>query len=265
MLQHRVIAIDPAPGKESTVFDGEGWSSKSAIHLREFVDQIAKEGSETLVCWDAPLTGPTNPARAGACGGDFTQRPIEKFFSRLQEGFKTPTGISVQGYAGCQHWTISRSLVGLPRVGRFDMPRHELPFHLIPESAADHRQRPRIVEIHPALAAWLWCRNIREAHANWVYKGRKEDSDMKARALQDMWDIVLRRTGFHQRLPAPETDDQFDAAIGFILGWLFLENEAGQNKRKVGILGDPKNGAFLVPYERELFDAWHNSKLRCQI
>lgn len=118
----RVIAIDPAPGKESTVFEGTEYLQLSAQELREYVDQLADAKESVLVCWDAPLTGPFDPASAGSYRFDFTKRPIERFFSLNETGFKTPKGISVLGYGACPHWTISRALLGLPRVGPYDEP-----------------------------------------------------------------------------------------------------------------------------------------------
>lgn len=158
MRVQRVIAIDPAPGKLTTVFDGAEYEGLSASELRDRIDQISSLGSDTLVCWDAPLTGPADPASAGMKPFDFTKRAIERFFSRQETGFKAPKGISVLGYGACPHWTISRSILGLPRVGPFDEPESKIPFHLLTGLDEKGDSRPSIVEIHPALAAWLWCR-----------------------------------------------------------------------------------------------------------
>ena len=169
-LRMKVSGIDPAPRRGLTVFDG----ADHDIKLEEsaaFVADLASD-DDLLVCWDAPLTGPPSSVVGGAAakGADLTQRPIESFFSRAGTGFKTPPGISVQGYAGCAHWTITRNLLGLPRVGRFDAPDESLPFHLL----TDHDQRSVagrcVVEVHPALALWLWCRESRDAAASWNYK-----------------------------------------------------------------------------------------------
>ena len=110
MPRPQVIAIDPAPSKRSTVFDGEGYSHLTDGGLRDYVNLIASERPGTLVCWDVPLTGPADRVRAGSFRYDFTKRSIERFFSIESTGFKTPNGISVLGYRACPHWTISRSL-----------------------------------------------------------------------------------------------------------------------------------------------------------
>src|SRR5580704_8258854 len=68
-----------------------------------------------LVAWDAPLTGPPDP-ESWTNGQDLTIRKIERFF-RNDPLYKVPKGISVLGYSGCSHWTITRRLLGLHRVG----------------------------------------------------------------------------------------------------------------------------------------------------
>ena len=257
MSRHRVIAIDPAPSKPSTVFDGNVYLPKTAEQLRGYVEEISGEGPETLLCWDAPLTGPANPVCAGSIPYDLTKRPIERFFSTKSTGFKTPKGISVLGYGSCPHWTISRSLLGLPRVGSFDTPEGQLPFHLITGPSCRDRQRPGIVEIHPALAAWLWCRKIRGAESNWVYKGRDDvPKPERKNAWEQMWKIIKRRADLSEDLRTPRTDDEFDAAVGYVLGAMFMRDEAGGREPSVAILGNAQDGTFLVPYEPELFRAW---------
>ena len=103
-----VIGIDPAPAKGLDTFDGK--DRHVALHnARAFMLALAS-GSDVLVCWDAPLTGPPTAVVAGAEASKsaYTQRPNESFFSRDNTGFKTPAGISVRGYSGCPHWTLSR-------------------------------------------------------------------------------------------------------------------------------------------------------------
>lgn len=257
MPDTRVIAIDPAPSKPSTVFDGVRYSSMSAPDLRRLLDRIAAEEPETLVCWDAPLTGPTDLARPGSNAGDFTQRPVERFFSREATGFKTPKGISVLGYGACPHWTISRSLLGLPRVGPFDAPACRLPFALVAENGLSDRRRPAVVEVHPALAAWLWCRGKRSVGAMWGYKDRNVAAADRRQIWQEMWEIILECVAFARCLPPPDTDDQFDAGIGYILGEMFVGGDAGGVSRST-ILGSADEGSFLLPHSDDLAAAWNH-------
>ena len=252
MPEARVIAIDPAPAKPSTVFDGTSYSCMSAPELRHYVNLIACQGPGTLVCWDAPLTGPTDVAQAGSGRYDFTKRPIERFFSLEATGFKTPKGISVLGYGACPHWTITRSLLGLPRVGAFDAPESELPISLVTQLGHLDAHRPSVVEIHPALAAWLWCRDERADGASWLYKG-KGNSERQVR--MEMWGIIRERAEVAENLPCPKTDDEFDAAVGYILGTLLMRDQASASQRCT-IVGNARAGAFVVPYDPVLIAAW---------
>ena len=248
----RVIAIDPAPGKPSAVFDGAEYLQLNALELRQYVSRISNGKESVLVCWDAPLTGPFDLASAGSHQFDFTKRAIERFFSLAVTGFKTPKGISVLGYGACPHWTISRSILGLPRVGPFDRQEKKLPLKLVSESGGKIHSSKSVVEIHPGLAAWLWCRRERGENADWVYKGNK--SSMR-KVRDEMWEIILGRSGFEDDVLRPETDDEFDVAIGYILGKLF-NLDGDQGPRRSLILGDREHGAFLLPNLPGLVDAW---------
>lgn len=257
MPRHRVSAIDPAPAKPSTIFDGKDYLLKTAEQLRDYVDQISGEGPETLLCWDAPLTGPANPVCAGSNPYDLTKRPIERFFSTKNTGSKTPKVISMLGYGACPYWTISRSLLGLPMVGVFDKLESQLSFHLITGSGCRDRQRPGIVEIHPALAAWLWSRTERGTDASWVCKGSNDVTKREQKhAWRKMWKIIKRRADLREDLRTPRTDDEFDAAVGYVLGSVFMRDETGRRESCVTILGNARDGVLLVPYEPKLISAW---------
>ena len=246
----RVVAIDPAPSKKSTMYSAEdGFREIPGEEMRSTLENLEPP---VLLCWDAPLTGPRNPDDAGR-PRDFTQRRLESFFCRKKTGFKCPEGISVQPYAGCQHWTISRSVLGLPRVGPYDADFDRLPFLLLPHGQGESRgatvsrmARSCVVEIHPAVAAWLWCKDTL-CPGSWRYKGNK--------ALQDqMWRTVLGHCddALKERLRTkPKSDDQFDSVIGYILGvkWLRRDDD-------VVLLGDRESGSMLLPRTRGLCEAW---------
>jgi hypothetical protein len=234
----RVIGVDPAPTKGMAVFDGRD-RHIPVQQSRAFVNEL-NTVPDLLICWDSPLTGPPGSVVGGAeaDGSAFSQRAIESFFSRAQSGFKTPRGISVRGYSGCPHWAMSRSLIGLPRTGPFD--KGTLPFRLV----TDGSQRPvcgrSVVEVHPALALWLWCRDEREADASWDYK--RDDS-----VREDLWKKVFQVPAVSKVLSAtcptaPSSDDVLDARVAYALGRLWLENP-----RSVVLLGDFDKGTFLVP------------------
>ena len=246
----RVIGIDPAPRKGLSIFDGQ-FRQVAIEGARTYISTLEAEPN-VLICWDAPLTGPPAEVTDGGAGAgsNFTQRPIEKFFSRKETGFKTPPGISVLGYSGCPHWAVSRSLIGLPRTGPYDLA--QIPFSL----AADDSKRPlngrNIVEVHPALALWLWCRQGMDDHASWKYKTNRS-------VLAEMWNLLLRAPEVAAVLKSdsiepPCSDDELDARIAYTLGSLWLSN-----RHSVKLLGDVNQGTFLLPQVegmQEAFDAF---------
>ena len=247
----RVVSVDPAPGSNnvSTVFDGEQFLEIPTHRMRGFLDDL---GPETLLCWDAPLTGPIDSTSAGRSKGDFTQRVIEAFFMRPKTGLKdaTPTGISVGGYAGLQHWTITRSVLGLPRVGPYCVDYDALPFHLLPDPTHRRSRRPQVVEMHPAVAAWLWCKESPLAPDGWKYK-----DDGKVRG--GMWDIVRGRVDPPFVKAYPTNHDEFDAATGYLLGMIYLQDRYKPlGERKVDIVGSRETGAWLLPMVKGLNDEW---------
>ena len=260
----RVIAIDPAPGsKGSTLYSGgDDFPQILGEDMRRLLDGEREKGP-VLLCWDAPLTGPRDPEKADQ-PGDFIQRRLDKFFRLEETGFRTPPGISVLPYASCWHWTITRSVLGLPRVGPYDA-KSDLPFLLLPHrndevpgSEVARMDQPCVVEMHPAVAAWLWCRDHPELRRRswkrgkgWKYKGDKKDTTLQLR--KEMWTVVLDHCddALKGNLPTPEDDDQFDAIIGYILGVKWLRGD-----EDVVLLGDRENGSMLLPRTDGLCEAW---------
>lgn len=257
----RVISVDPAPGKPSTWYSADGDFRR--VPGKGMRSTLASLEPPVLLCWDAPLTGPRNPEAAG-CPGDFTKRRLENFFTRKKTGFKVPTGISVGGYASLQHWTISRSVLGLPRVGPYDAGYDSLPFHLLPAGEGECRgaeaarmDRSCVVETHPAVAAWLWRkdepgfagRESARGGEGWRYKGSKRDPVL----YSEMWDFIRGRCdeALRETLPEPEDDDQFDAIVGYVLAEKWLRGDDD-----VVLLGDRANGAMLLPRATGLCEAW---------
>jgi hypothetical protein len=235
----QVVGIDPAPKKGLFIFDGKD-KHVSLSDARAYLDELSVQ-SDILVCWDAPLTGPPATVLDGAIasGSAFTKRPIEQFFSRKDTGFKTPKGVSVLGYAGCPHWTLSRSLVGLPRTGPYDAPLDALPFELAMDDNPPTNGK-WIAEVHPALALWLWLRELVAKSQDWQYK--------KSQTLQtQFWNLLLEEVFSSisdlRGLVPPRDDDEFDARISFALGTLWIRHKSECPK----LLGDLTNGTFLIP------------------
>lgn len=252
----KVIGVDPAPTKGLDVFDGQH-RHVALSAARSFVGSLSGF-RDVLLCWDAPLTGPPSVTVAGgkALDSAFSQRPLESFFSRSDTGFKTPLGISVRGYSGCPHWALSRSLLGLPRVGPFDCDAASLPFGLLTSDTPPTSGR-HVVEVHPAVAIWLWCRTGRAPEANWEYK--KSDA-----VLSELWARLLEIPSIAQVLlegpiDNPKSDDVLDARLAYLLGRLWLNGS-----RSVVLIGGPDHGTFLLPRVPGLEEAFNSFVAKAQ-
>lgn len=211
-----------------------------------------RERGDVLVCWDAPLTGPWNPDNDDLfLPKDHTKRPLETFFTNkpIAGVFRVPKGISVLGYGGCPHWTITRRLLGLPRVGPYD--RTDLPYELVADD--EHGLRVGgafIVEVHPALAIWLWCRRRMRTRKNWTYK-----KDVKL--TRHLWQTVmnnLAQDGCDEALLSrfgakePMDDDELDVLVAWLLGALWSRRTVGKRgARLVRLMGNRNTGCMLLP------------------
>jgi hypothetical protein len=243
----RIVGIDVAPGKNSHIYE-DRWKTVKQMDsqcLARYLDKLRDSAEPVLLAWDAPLTGPTHLAdEETSWNANFTQRPIEAFFMRKPN--KPHKGISVQGYAGCQHWTITRYLLGLPRVGRYDQKEGKLPFSLVTSDVLPPKGK-NVVEVHPALALWLWLKdeNGFSGRKTWLYK--RNDVELRGR----LWKKLCEKAG-RQISPAREnapTDDEIDAVTAWLLAhsWVSAENALG-----VSVLGNEKTGALLLPKESKL-------------
>lgn len=245
-----VFGIDPAPAKGLSVFSIEtGFQQVALSESVEFMDSLSAR-KNLLVCWDSPLTGPSHGYESGErlVSGDLTQRSIEQFFSRGLHGFKTPRGISVRGYAGCPHWTVSQYLLGLPVISSRFQEEKNLPFELITSDAQPVGERPAIIEVHPAVALWLWLRDVHEIK-NWMYK---KDPAIREQVWKSLCEIDAFSSCFGVTGP-PETenDDQLDALIAFVLGTLWIRKDS-----EVVLLGNGQSGCLLLPRSSGLVESW---------
>ncbi len=257
-----IIGIDPAPGKKSAVYVPRiGFAEFSPSELGEFLTTC--HGGDVLLCWDAPLTGTRDPdGPISDEKGDHTKRAIERWLSRAYP--KMPDGISVQGYAGCQHWTITRRLLGLPRVGIYDST--EIPFRLAAEPLAPPTAKAWVVEVHPALAMWLWLKGppTGEERRTWRYKGAARGAQKAVQNVDpaDLFEalekrlgsmapqladaFVVARNGLEKKDPL--TPDRLDAFVAWLLGHLWLNPLAiADETARVHLYGDKRTGAMLLP------------------
>jgi hypothetical protein len=225
----KVVGVDVGPAKGGHVCeDGSPLPRMTPQALETYLEGLP---DDVLIAWDAPLTGPPNP-EGWTNGMDLTVRPIERFF--LKHGrFHPPPGISVLPYSGCSHWTITRRLLGLPRVGKFDL-KDDLPFRLV----TSDRERPRtgrhVVEVHPAMALWRWC--CGSYGGPWEYK---KDKGCRVEVCR----LMSSRIGTDL---TTDTNDQLDAWTAWYLARCWLDG------RGVMMLGNSSMGSFLMPDEPDL-------------
>lgn len=290
----KVIGIDPAPSKKSTVYsEKDGFKSFDANELKKYLQKLKDSEESVLICWDAPLTGPRNPDAEQILPGDYTQRQIESFFKR-QQGMKTPTGISVLGYASCPHWAITRAMLGLPRVGCYDQ-RGNLPFQLLAldceRKVLDKLGEKCVVEVHPAVALWLWLKAISDIEdtfkekgwmkkvknkvnkvMDWTYKyDKKEHEELQREKItffckslegvifndiikKSLIEAIKKIENPEELPPNSKLDDIFDAMLAWLLGKLWLVNGG------VTLLGSKETGAILLPYNINLTQRWEKFK-----
>lgn len=268
--EFRVISVDPAPSKNSTVFDSiDGFLELDAFELDEHLNKARRLEQSVLLAWDAPLTGPwlldSVPKVKSEDGnpGDFSpfyERAIEREL-RGKYGRKTIDGkaekiVSVLGYAGCPHWTITRAILGLPRVGRYCLPESSLPFTLLTDNKRPDAtvKRRYVVETHPALAmAMLFRTNAKtktQAEAALQRYKRKEDTSAEGRreAVATLkkaigrWCIRNEIGDLSDSFERINDDDQLDAFVGFLLAKLWINGS-----KLIEVRGGIKEGAILLP------------------
>ena len=256
----KVIGIDPAPAKETVIYDGEKFIEVPAIELKkEYLDKLEEC---TLICWDAPLTGMASEKairnfqqylealaklknKKKPKWSPLEARIIEKYIA-LQDPTTIPKGISTLPYTGCSHWAITQHCFGLPLINdEFKPPETLKTFKLITSQNELEKlssNKKNIVEVHPALALWLWLKdnvNVKD----WNYKGGKEK---KKKNSEDPKKIVQKLTielNSCLRIKTEvniEKDDYLDAYVAWLLGTLWL-------KEKVILVGNKNTGAMLLP------------------
>ena len=87
----KVIGIDPAPAKETVIYDGAKFITKDAVALKNYLEDIKKSEDNVLICWDAPLTGGLSENFEDG-DSPFYQRRIEQLINKIMpkvEGIST--------------------------------------------------------------------------------------------------------------------------------------------------------------------------------
>jgi len=277
-----VVGIDPGSSGKGTACveitldkDQKDWSNAlinmadkklDPPTLKEKLAEWKKITNSTLLVWDAPLTGPNDPTTEG--GGynkwkhAFTMRLIEQRLKKLLKEKKCEAGISVIDYHGCPHWAVTRHMVGLPVLGRFDYKIGELDYLPIYRSKdfTKNDKCKRIIETHPAVAMWGFLNGkLPEGCSDWKYKSGGREVAKKARevlltALCSKWSktggsqdnernlrmIVNEKSDVFKL--AINDDNIFDALIAAVLGVLTVTND-----KEVKLYGSQSAGAMLLP------------------
>lgn len=285
----KVIGIDPAPAKETVIYDGEKFIEVLPVELKVYLENFKED---TLICWDAPLTGMASEnairnfqqylealakskKKKKPKWSPLEARIIEKYIA-LQD---IPKAISTNSFSQCPHWAITQYCLGLPLINDQFIQKEPIPFELI----TSHNEREKlslkknyIVEVHPALALWLWLKD--SGVENWNYKGssRKDKNilgdnqpENKTKIFKTLTELLFKKAelllGKQQAFDISKikvtvikskeetveektmTDDHLDAYIAWLLGTLWLKNE-------VILAGNKNTGAMLLP--KEVSEDW---------
>jgi len=229
----KVIGVDPAPGKNTWMFDDEdGFSESTPGRLSQALSEMAKGAKRILIAWDAPLAF---DEKFG-----FTDRPIDKVARRFIKNSRSRIAdgaVSVQPFGSCPHWTISCHVMGFPyRTGEGNA------YQLIGDlSDLKSRKRKYVIEVHPALALALWWIDSSRSGKMERYKpGRRvtvKDSKEKMNSIVEMLEETFEQFHEHHK---PDNPDKLDAWVAWKLG-----KEAVEEKAK--LVGSGAEGYYVLP------------------
>jgi hypothetical protein len=241
------IGIDPAPKKGLAIFDPQ--PPAGAKRFRHITAKNARvwlaterESRGPLVGWDAPLYG--------AFGGEYVARPIEKLWRKFEKEFGS--AVSVLGFSGCPHWTISLDVLGRPLPDRLATSAPRLPLRFPGDEIG-----PGVVETHPAVAlAMVWPEGEKLPVYKASKKNPKKDARKAVRAIQDFLGNNAKRlfgVGW-VNLPTNKADVEYDPSEKSALtddDWLDAEVSylcvEAMCRGHATLLGDRVNGGFVVP------------------
>ena len=242
-----VLGIDPAPAKESLLFDGKHFLRFYPKELKAYLQDLQKQ-ELLFISWDAPLSAALDEEHFS-----LTIRPIERFFNRLGRHAKLlgiAEGITTLGFASCPHWTLSQYIFGYPKINT--TLQKDGDFMLLMQNNKPLEECHYITEIHPALSMWILLRKqLREDElfkASWKYKGdtKKETKRRREKLSFEMFRLAQDDFVLPDRVQI-ESDDELDAFVCWYIAKLYLEK-----KGAAMIYGDEKCGSFLLPYDAEI-------------
>jgi len=288
LKQTIVIGVDPAPSKglcvyaqypENLPLDNEkrfltyyGTDGRGLENFKDRVNELSKS-HPVLICWDAPLTMPS----------DYYTREIEKLAKPVIPGEQNPYSkdnkpdrkswydqrredwkaekcnmASVQSAAGCTHWVISQKVLGFPRFGA-KSPDIGLDAKLIFDVTDIVNNGIYLTEVHPALAIQVRIgRNrIRKFKAGGKLSGDNSYKNVSWRRSADpeqcdfisLWEAAQQyflsdasqQIPFNEIAPSLDPSDHLDAWVAMMLGVLWIKG------KEVRCYGNEKCGSFLLP------------------
>ncbi|MCO4754974.1 MAG: DUF429 domain-containing protein [Bacteriovoracaceae bacterium] len=254
-MKIKVIGIDPGINQEKGTFiytasEGFNLSLKgnglNTAEMDKYLKGLCKLDETILICWASPLTGPVDPDSTNA-SNDYYSRPIEK---SLSKAYKDIRGFNTFFYGGLLHWTISRALIGLPRVSKFDV-SDNLPFKLINDVSEIKEGGKYIVEVHPVISIY----ELLEMYGSIEYKSSGEHihdycnelfSKLVKKYPEHFKDMKEVRKIFESFASKSKKSDALDAVAAYLTGELWV---TGDNS--VRIFGDESTGRILFPSSLE--------------
>jgi len=234
----KILGIDPAPSKNSVVFDGKEFKEYNVNNLKKFIKSF--KDNEVLICWDAPLDFDINFA-------NFYYRPIELFFkanNKKENDYQVelPKGISMSPIAGCPHWLMSQYVIGYPAIY---YQNNEIFLIRKEEDLQKHQQnRLKIIEVHPALAIWIWLKEEKDNDKKWQYKKDKK-------VFKEILELLLKKEiiSYEDKNNIINyNDDYLDSYIAWKLGYMLINNP-----EKVMLLDN-----MLLPIDYSIKEKYEN-------
>ena len=237
-----IVGIDPAPGKGSAVVEIQIKDGKFSLRLHGVLKAETlweklenwKDEPSVLIAWDAPLTGPSDIEEPWE-DYSLTRRKIEALFAKKDD---KQHGISVRGYGGCPHWTISQRMFGLPKLH----PKHTGGAYNLIESNSQYNTLTGcfVVEVHPAIAIWQWLKQ--ENIDNYDYKKDKNIRNQFCSYLFNLWKEKMNLDVASIFEEANKSDDILDALVAAVLAYAWVNYP-----NQVTLIGNVRTGAWLLP------------------
>jgi predicted RNase H-like nuclease len=117
-----------------------------------------------------------------------------------------------------------------------------LPFELVTEDKPPRAVGHYIVEVHPAVAIWMWAKQAEDNRSKDAWEYKNDDQ-----VRQDLWEVLARRFEELDVLDIPhayepENDDDLDALVAWVLGALWV-----RGSDEVTLLGNRRTGSMLIP------------------